>query len=751
MATAIGHTIGALRVVIGADTQALERGLKGAQGGLAKLRTMAVPAAAAIAAVGAAATAAAAGFVNMARAEMEVIDAENKLSRSLGGTVTGLRSLKVAAENAGIDGLEGALNRLNRRLGAVEMGGGPAVETVKRLNLNLAELAEMDVDQRLASIADSIRDSGVSAQEAARHLQQLGFEQRGATEMFLQGGDAIRAARQEVIDFGLAVSQVDADRIEAAGDTFDRISRLMAGLKTQLTVELAPVIEAVASLFLDSARAAGGIGPSVRDSVDMAIRSLSFIIDAIDGLVRVFEVAGKGAAVAFASLRVAANSAAGAIITGPNWAVGKLIDTLNLLPGVDIKSPLQTFVDDLKADTAEAQRIVLEGMADIEDALMRPMASTILQQRIAEIRARPITASPTAGAGGRPTAPVDPQAAEAAKKAAEAEAKAAADRAKMLADQLGEIRTFLADRATLETQATMERMRTLTNLADEQVISEAESRQMILEVAAKHYETMSGLRRDFYERQKKEIEENHLLELSSFAEYFQQRIEAAQAHEAALTQMAIDAFRFRMDELAALREEGALTEEEYRAQVQATEAEHQAELTRIAAQGALERRKVSADEAKERQAVLGGMMANLTQLMNSGNQEMFRIGKIAAIANAVLKGREAVVSSYAAGARIGGPPLGAAFAATAAAATAAQIAAVASTSFGGGGSISAPGGGGTRPTDQLPDDPVVPEGGRERTAVTITLQGEVFGRQQVRDLIEQINEATADGAVLRLN
>src|SRR5699024_5841067 len=137
---------------------------------------------------------------------------------------------------------------------------------------------------------------------------------------------------------------------------------------------------------------------------------------------------------------------------------------------------------------------------------------------------------------------------------------------------------------------------------------------------------------------------------------------------------------------------------------------------------------------------------------NSGNKEMFRIGKIAAIANALLKGREAVVSAYAAGAKVGGPVVGAAFAATAAAATAAQIASVSSTSFGGGGSASARGGGGSysRPTDAISNDPMPSEAARENTSVTINLQGESYSRQQVRDLIEQINEATADGAQLRL-
>lgn len=256
MATAVGSTIGALRVVIGADTTGLQRGLRETSTRMAGLRRAIVPTVASVAALGAAFTAVAATMYGMARAEMQVIDSQAKLARSIGGTVTGLRAMKLAAEDNGIADLESSLNRMNRRLGAVEMAGGPAAETVKRLGLDIKALAEMDVDERLASIADSIRDSGISAQEAARHLQQLGFQQAEATTFFMQGGDAIRAAREEIEDYGLAVSMISAAQIEEANTQLSRLQLISQGLRTQMAVALAPTLVEIATRLANVARMA---------------------------------------------------------------------------------------------------------------------------------------------------------------------------------------------------------------------------------------------------------------------------------------------------------------------------------------------------------------------------------------------------------------------------------------------------------------------------------------------------------------
>jgi len=105
-------------------------------------------------------------------------------------------------------------------------------------------------------------------------------------------------------------------------------------------------------------------------------------------------------------------------------------------------------------------------------------------------------------------------------------------------------------------------------------------------------------------------------------------------------------------------------------------------LEQVAADRRLEIAKAEADARK---SVMAGMFGNLVSLMNSGSKKMFNIGKIGAIAQGLLNLRESVMSAYAAGSEVGGPVVGAAYAATAGLAQVANLAKIKSASFGGGG------------------------------------------------------------------
>src|SRR5699024_5916569 len=72
--------------------------------------------------------------------------------------------------------------------------------------------------------------------------QNLGFKQGGAVQCFMQGGDAIRGAREEIEKYGLAVSEIDARRMEEANNALARLALISDGLRTRLTVALAPTL-----------------------------------------------------------------------------------------------------------------------------------------------------------------------------------------------------------------------------------------------------------------------------------------------------------------------------------------------------------------------------------------------------------------------------------------------------------------------------------------------------------------------------
>jgi len=184
-----------------------------------------------------------------------------------------------------------------------------------------------------------------------------------------------------------------------------------------------------------------------------------------------------------------------------------------------------------------------------------------------------------------------------------------------------------------------------------------------------------------------------------------------------------------------------LTEEEFRQRSEALEKQHQKNLNDL-----------SKKFIDQRIGIVAGGLAGLLSSFASLAGDQFELQKALSIASATLSGLESIVHSYNFGTSLGGPKLGAVMAGIAAATTAAQIAQISSQEFkSGGGSappvVAGPPGGGPAPG---PGGGGGGGGGASAQSVNISLVGESFGRSQVRDFIEQINSAVADGARLRI-
>ena len=89
---------------------------------------------------------------------------------------------------------------------------------------------------------------------------------------------------------------------------------------------------------------------------------------------------------------------------------------------------------------------------------------------------------------------------------------------------------------------------------------------------------------------------------------------------------------------------------------------HHAIMAQIADDARKEQERIAALKAANIKAVQNHVNIASEAMMKSGSKRMFQIGKAAAIASAIMDGKTAAISSYKAGAKIGGPILGAAFA-----------------------------------------------------------------------------------------
>lgn len=259
-----------------------------------------------------AAGAAVAGYAiaigSMVKKEANAIESQYNLARSMNATVTGIRALNLASADNGLGDMAESAAELNKRMGEAISGTGEAGKVIKALGLDVKKLAASDADERFAMIADAIKESGVSAQQAASYLDKLGIKQQGAYNLFKEGGDAIRANREQVEKLGLAVSGIDAEKIREMQNGFRKWSDEAEGVRTQLSIKLAPIVSATIKLFDEMIASAGGIGPVVQSSVDKALSALTFIMNAVDGFKRTAELAWAVVKAGLTSVEAAALS-----------------------------------------------------------------------------------------------------------------------------------------------------------------------------------------------------------------------------------------------------------------------------------------------------------------------------------------------------------------------------------------------------------------------------------------------------------
>lgn len=215
-------------------------------------------------AAAAAATAFAAGAAAMVRSGLQVVDAQAKLAQSLGTTVASVQVLERAGDLAGVSmsGIEQATKDLTRRLSQAAAGTGPAVAALERLGLSAAALLELPLDERVGRINQAILDFVPAAERAAVAGQLFGEE--GSIAISRIDTATLRQATEDVRDFGVVVSEQDADQIERTNDAISRLGLVWRGLSNQLAVAAAPALEAVADALAVVSRRTGPLGQAIQ-------------------------------------------------------------------------------------------------------------------------------------------------------------------------------------------------------------------------------------------------------------------------------------------------------------------------------------------------------------------------------------------------------------------------------------------------------------------------------------------------------
>ena len=158
---------------------------------------------------------------------------------------------------------------------------------------------------------------------------------------------------------------------------------------------------------------------------------------------------------------------------------------------------------------------------------------------------------------------------------------------------------------------------------------------------------------------------------------------------------------------------------------------------------------------KDKFSTILGLTQQFTQKGSKESKKQFELNKKASLGLGALALAESVMTSFQKGSEVGGPYVGAAFAAVAGIAQAVNLAKIKSASFGGGGGGGGGAGGGgvaavstSAGNTNLANTSSGASSVQPQRSVSIAVQGDRIGRDSIIELIEQINEAIGDGASL---
>lgn len=249
-----GAVIGALRVVLGADTADFDKGLKGASDSMSKFSIAAAAGAAALATT----VAAVAYKVGTSiQGAIENADKLNKLSQSTGLSTEELSKLSYAAELADIplEALGKSMGKLSKAMvEASTDGASQAARTFTAMGV-----AIKNQDGTLRSSADVIGDMAGKfegyrdgAAKTAIAINIFGKAGAAMIPLLNLGKEGLKENADEAERYGLVLSKSTTAAAEAFNDNLKKMDKIKQGVVTTMTAKMLPALEQLSVTLLKS-------------------------------------------------------------------------------------------------------------------------------------------------------------------------------------------------------------------------------------------------------------------------------------------------------------------------------------------------------------------------------------------------------------------------------------------------------------------------------------------------------------------
>jgi hypothetical protein len=315
-----------------------------------------------------------------------------RLADNLGLTTEELTGFQYAAARSGTsaESFERGMRGLERQLGKVDLVGEDTTAKLDRFGLKSAELAQMPTGKVIGILADKYRELSSPAERAAFAVTAFGKTGQDLMQFLDKGSKGLADLAAEADILGLSFSRADAMQVSAASGALSRISATFEGIKRQLVIGIAPVVQSLTEGFVSWVKSIGGM-PSlvqrltgflygVADAVLAVVQAGANVADKVGGSTGKGALIGTGVGAAAGSflgpLGTLGGGALGNMIGGLfddadkganklGDSIGKLRDKLNELRNT---KPKLSLVAELKTGIAESKGKLAELQTQLEEA-----------------------------------------------------------------------------------------------------------------------------------------------------------------------------------------------------------------------------------------------------------------------------------------------------------------------------------------------------------------------------------------------
>lgn len=278
-----------------------------------------------------------------------------------------------------------------------------------KIGLTADSFKKLNSKDALALYVTSLEKANVSQQEMTFYMEAIANDSTALVPLLRNGGKAFDELGQAALDAGIVMDETTIAAAKQFGIELQGLGQYITAAQTMLAAEFLPVLAQFSKDVNQSAKDAGGLSGQVGDLGEKLVSTTAFLVNAGDGVVRVFDVVANTLVGMFSTAVGHTNN----LIAQANTALGALSfgETSK-----EFKAAAAQYASDAQIQFS----IAAQAANSINESLTEPLSGDRFKEYVADAKkAAAEVARTTVGITPGKGSGVDPKALEKAKKAAQ--------------------------------------------------------------------------------------------------------------------------------------------------------------------------------------------------------------------------------------------------------------------------------------------------------------------------------------------